>query len=77
MSEDITTLAGKTVGYEQGTTEEAYAKAVLNKAGVKTRKPTPTRIRFMLTWSRVALDASDSDDVLQAEMLPIEVPARR
>ena len=30
-------LKGKTVGYEQGTIQEAYAKAVLDKAGVKTQ----------------------------------------
>ena len=34
LSEDVTSLKGKTVGYEQGTIQEAYAKAVLDKAGV-------------------------------------------
>src|SRR5476651_75605 len=30
-------LKGKSVGYEQGTIQEAYAKAVLDKAGVNTK----------------------------------------
>ena len=37
LSEDVASLKGKTVGYEQGTIQEAYAKAVLDKAGVKTQ----------------------------------------
>ncbi|MDU7559165.1 MAG: transporter substrate-binding domain-containing protein, partial [Pseudomonas sp.] len=37
LSADTASLKGKTVGYEQGTIQEAYAKAVLDKAGVKTQ----------------------------------------
>ncbi len=34
---DVASLKGKKVGYEQGTIQEAYAKAVLDKAGVETK----------------------------------------
>ncbi|MCY1395953.1 Lysine-arginine-ornithine-binding periplasmic protein precursor [compost metagenome] len=36
LNADAASLAGKTVGYEQGTIQETYAKAVLDKAGAKT-----------------------------------------
>ncbi|QHF39374.1 ABC transporter substrate-binding protein [Pseudomonas sp. S34] len=66
LSEDITTLAGKTVGYEQGTTEEAYAKAVLNKSGVKTQAyANQDQVYADLVTGR--LDAS-IQNMLQAEM---------
>ncbi len=42
-------LKGKSVGYEQGTIQEAYAKAVLDKAGVITKAYAPTRTRSMPT----------------------------
>ncbi len=66
LTEDIKTLVGKTVGYEQGTTEEAYAKAVLNKAGVKTQAyANQDQVYSDLVTGR--LDAS-IQNMLQAEM---------
>ncbi len=45
VTEDVARCKGKTVGYEQGTIQEAYAKAVLDKAGVKTQAYVRTRTR--------------------------------
>ncbi|MBF7141581.1 MULTISPECIES: transporter substrate-binding domain-containing protein [Pseudomonas] len=59
-------LKGKTVGYEQGTIQEAYAKAVLDKAGVKTQAyQNQDQVYADLTSGR--LDAS-IQDMLQAEL---------
>ncbi|BAP41171.1 transporter substrate-binding domain-containing protein [Pseudomonas sp. 21LCFQ02] len=66
LSADITTLKGKTVGYEQGTIQEAYAKAVLDKAGVSTKAyANQDQVYADLTSGR--LDAS-IQDMLQAEL---------
>ncbi|MCW1245289.1 transporter substrate-binding domain-containing protein [Pseudomonas sp. SAICEU22] len=66
LTEDLKTLVGKTVGYEQGTTEEAYAKAVLNKAGIKTQAyANQDQVYSDLVTGR--LDAS-IQNMLQAEM---------
>ncbi|MBA1287141.1 transporter substrate-binding domain-containing protein [Pseudomonas japonica] len=59
-------LKGKTVGYEQGTIQEAYAKAVLDKAGVKTQAyQNQDQVYADLVSGR--LDAS-IQDMLQAEL---------
>lgn len=59
-------LKGKTVGYEQGTIQEAYAKAVLDKAGVTTKAyANQDQVYADLTSGR--LDAS-VQDMLQAEL---------
>ena len=59
-------LKGKTVGYEQGTIQEAYAKAVLDKAGVKTQAyANQDQVYADLISGR--LDAS-IQDMLQAEL---------
>ena len=59
-------LKGKTVGYEQGTIQEAYAKAVLDKAGVKTQAyANQDQVYADLISGR--LDAS-VQDMLQAEL---------
>ena len=59
-------LKGKTVGYEQGTIQEAYAKAVLDKAGVKTQAyQNQDQVYSDLTSGR--LDAG-IQDMLQAEL---------
>ena len=59
-------LKGKTVGYEQGTIQEAYAKAVLDKAGVTTKAyANQDQVYADLTSGR--LDAS-IQDMLQAEL---------
>ncbi|MDD2048631.1 transporter substrate-binding domain-containing protein [Pseudomonas putida] len=66
MSADPASLKGKTVGYEQGTIQEAYAKAVLDKAGVKTQAyQNQDQVYADLTSGR--LDAS-IQDMLQAEL---------
>ncbi|KQQ67944.1 ABC transporter substrate-binding protein [Pseudomonas sp. Leaf127] len=66
LSTDLATLKGKTVGYEQGTIQEAYAKAVLDKAGVTTKAyANQDQVYADLTSGR--LDAS-IQDMLQAEL---------
>ncbi|KAA0982916.1 transporter substrate-binding domain-containing protein [Pseudomonas sp. ANT_J28] len=63
---DPATLKGKKVGYEQGTIQEAYAKAVLDKAGVKTQAyANQDQVYADLISGR--LDAS-IQDMLQAEL---------
>jgi histidine transport system substrate-binding protein len=59
-------LKGKKVGYEQGTIQEAYAKAVLDKAGVNTQAyANQDQVYADLISGR--LDAS-IQDMLQAEL---------
>ena len=66
LSEATESLKGKTVGYEQGTIQEAYAKAVLDKAGVKTQAyQNQDQVYADLISGR--LDAS-IQDMLQAEL---------
>ena len=66
LSADTASLKGKTVGYEQGTIQEAYAKAVLDKAGVTTKAyANQDQVYADLTSGR--LDAS-VQDMLQAEL---------
>ncbi|MDD2051656.1 transporter substrate-binding domain-containing protein [Pseudomonas putida] len=66
LSEATESLKGKTVGYEQGTIQEAYAKAVLDKAGVKTQAyQNQDQVYADLVSGR--LDAS-IQDMLQAEL---------
>jgi histidine transport system substrate-binding protein len=66
-------LKGKTVGYEQGTIQEAYAKAVLDKAGVTTKAyANQDQVYADLTSGR--LDAS-VQDMLQAELGFLKSPA--
>jgi len=66
LTEDKASLKGKTVGYEQGTIQEAYAKAVLDKAGVKTQAyQNQDQVYADLTSGR--LDAA-IQDMLQAEL---------
>ncbi|MQU62152.1 transporter substrate-binding domain-containing protein [Pseudomonas sp. FSL R10-1350] len=66
LSADTASLKGKTVGYEQGTIQEAYAKAVLDKAGVKTQAyANQDQVYADLISGR--LDAS-VQDLLQAEL---------
>ncbi|MFJ5295278.1 transporter substrate-binding domain-containing protein [Pseudomonas sp. SLFW] len=66
ISADTASLKGKTVGYEQGTIQEAYAKAVLDKAGVKTQAyANQDQVYADLVSGR--LDAS-VQDMLQAEL---------
>ena len=66
LSADTASLKGKTVGYEQGTIQETYAKAVLDKAGVKTQAyQNQDQVYADLTSGR--LDAS-IQDMLQAEL---------
>jgi len=63
---DTASLKGKTVGYEQGTIQEAYAKAVLDKAGVTTKAyANQDQVYADLTSGR--LDAS-IQDMLQADL---------
>jgi len=63
---DVASLKGKKVGYEQGTIQEAYAKAVLDKAGVTTQAyANQDQVYADLTSGR--LDAS-IQDMLQAEL---------
>ncbi|RML21947.1 Amino acid ABC transporter substrate-binding protein, partial [Pseudomonas syringae pv. maculicola] len=57
---DPASLKGKTVGYEQGTIQEAYAKAVLDKSGVTTKAyANQDQVYADLTSGR--LDASIQD----------------
>jgi histidine transport system substrate-binding protein len=66
-------LKGKSVGYEQGTIQEAYAKAVLDKAGVTTKAyANQDQVYADLTSGR--LDAS-VQDMLQAELGFLKSPA--
>ena len=66
LTEETASLKGKTVGYEQGTIQEAYAKAVLDKAGVKTQAyQNQDQVYSDLISGR--LDAS-IQDMLQAEL---------
>ncbi|WP_434680152.1 transporter substrate-binding domain-containing protein [Pseudomonas sp. R1-18] len=70
---DPASLKGKTVGYEQGTIQEAYAKAVLDKAGVTTKAYQNQDLVYAdLTSGR--LDAS-IQDMLQAELGFLKSPA--
>ncbi|APC15622.1 ABC transporter substrate-binding protein [Pseudomonas frederiksbergensis] len=63
---DVASLKGKKVGYEQGTIQEAYAKAVLDKAGVTTQAyANQDQVYADLTSGR--LDAS-IQDMLQAQL---------
>ncbi|MBK5351102.1 transporter substrate-binding domain-containing protein [Pseudomonas sp. TH41] len=63
---DPASLKGKKVGYEQGTIQEAYAKAVLDKAGVETQAyANQDQVYTDLISGR--LDAS-IQDMLQAEL---------
>lgn len=63
---DPASLKGKTVGYEQGTIQEAYAKAVLDKAGVNTKAyQNQDQVYADLVAGR--LDAT-IQDMLQAEL---------
>ncbi|EGH41481.1 amino acid ABC transporter periplasmic amino acid-binding protein, partial [Pseudomonas syringae pv. pisi str. 1704B] len=70
---DPASLKGKTVGYEQGTIQEAYAKAVLDKAGISTKAyANQDQVYSDLTSGR--LDAS-IQDMLQAELGFLKSPA--
>ncbi|RMR94436.1 transporter substrate-binding domain-containing protein [Pseudomonas syringae] len=70
---DPASLKGKTVGYEQGTIQEAYAKAVLDKSGVTTKAyANQDQVYADLTPGR--LDAS-IQDMLQAELGFLKSPA--
>ena len=63
---DPAALKGKKVGYEQGTIQEAYAKQVLDKAGVETQAyANQDQVYADLVSGR--LDAS-IQDMLQAEL---------
>ncbi|NBB34714.1 transporter substrate-binding domain-containing protein [Pseudomonas kielensis] len=63
---DLASLKGKKVGYEQGTIQEAYAKQVLDKAGVETQAyANQDQVYADLISGR--LDAS-IQDMLQAEL---------
>ncbi|MCX7080459.1 MAG: transporter substrate-binding domain-containing protein [Pseudomonas sp.] len=63
---DVASLKGKKVGYEQGTIQEAYAKAVLDKAGVETKAyANQDQVYADLLSGR--LDAS-IQDMLQARL---------
>jgi histidine transport system substrate-binding protein len=63
---DPASLKGKKIGYEQGTIQEAYAKAVLDKAGVETQAyANQDQVYTDLISGR--LDAS-IQDMLQAEL---------
>ena len=65
-------LKGKKVGYEQGTIQEAYAKAVLDKAGVTTQAyANQDQVYADLISGR--LDAS-IQDMLQAELGFLKTP---
>jgi len=59
-------LKGKTVGYEQGTIQEAYAKAKLEPAGVKIQ-PYANQDQVYADLTNGRLDAS-IQDMLQAEL---------
>ncbi|MEB0039766.1 MULTISPECIES: transporter substrate-binding domain-containing protein [unclassified Pseudomonas] len=73
VTSDPATLKGKTVGYEQGTIQEAYAKAVLDKAGVTTKAyANQDQVYADLTSGR--LDAS-VQDMLQAQLGFLKSPA--
>ncbi|MEA1762896.1 transporter substrate-binding domain-containing protein [Pseudomonas syringae pv. tomato] len=70
---DPASLKGKTVGYKQGTIQEAYAKAVLDKSGVTTKAyANQDQVYADLTSGR--LDAS-IQDMLQAELGFLKSPA--
>ncbi|MCY1395595.1 Lysine/arginine/ornithine-binding periplasmic protein [compost metagenome] len=66
LSADVASLVDKTVGYEQGTIQETFAKSVLEKAGVKTQAyPNQDQVYADLVSGH--LDAS-IQDMLQAEL---------
>src|SRR5207253_4879023 len=66
LSTEIASLKGKKVGYEQGSIQEAYAKAVLDKAGVETQAyANQDQVYADLVSGR--LDAS-IQDMLQARL---------
>lgn len=72
LSADVTSLKGKTVGYFQGSIQEAYAKAVLDKAGVKIQSyQNQDQVYYDLVAGR--LDAS-LQDTLQAQLGFINSP---
>ncbi|WP_115948018.1 MULTISPECIES: transporter substrate-binding domain-containing protein [unclassified Pseudomonas] len=72
LSENAASLKGKTVGYFQGSIQEAYAKAVLDKAGVKTQSyQNQDQVYYDLVAGR--LDAS-LQDTLQAQLGFISSP---
>ena len=66
LSDDVASLKGKSVGYEQGTIQEAYAKAVLEKAGVKIQAYA-NQDQVYADLKNGRLDAS-IQDMLQAEL---------
>ncbi|MGV8901429.1 MAG: transporter substrate-binding domain-containing protein [Pseudomonas sp.] len=73
VTADTATLKGKKVGYEQGTIQEAYAKAMLDKAGVTTQAyANQDQVYADLTSGR--LDAA-VQDMLQAELGFLKSPA--
>lgn len=66
ISTDPASLKGKKVGYEQGTIQEAYAKAVLDKAGVETQAyANQDQVYADLISGRLA---ASIQDMLQAEL---------
>lgn len=66
LDASVESLKGKTVGYEQGTIQETYAKAVLDKAGIKTQAyANQDQVYADLISGR--LDAS-IQDMLQAQL---------
>ena len=66
LSADVASLKGRTVGYFQGSIQEAYAKAVLDKAGVKIQSyQNQDQVYYDLVAGR--LDAS-LQDALQAQL---------
>ncbi|WP_367084464.1 transporter substrate-binding domain-containing protein [Pseudomonas sp. HOU2] len=72
LSTDVASLKGKTVGYFQGSIQEAYAKAVLDKAGVKIQSyQNQDQVYYDLVAGR--LDAS-LQDALQAQLGFINSP---
>ena len=73
LSDDVASLKGKSVGYEQGTIQEAYAKAVLEKAGVKIQAYA-NQDQVYADLKNGRLDAS-IQDMLQAELGFLKSPA--
>lgn len=72
LSTDVASLKGKTVGYFQGSIQEAYAKSVLEKSGVKTQSyQNQDQVYYDLVSGR--LDAS-IQDTLQAKLGFINSP---
>ena len=69
---DVASLKGKKVGYEQGTIQEAYAKAVLDKAGVET-KAYANQDQVYADLMSGRLDAT-IQDMLQAKLSFLKSP---